>query len=123
MLLNLQSNAIKFSPRGSKIIIQYSVYNKEGKSYVEIQVKDQGCGIKLEDQSKLFKLFGFLATTEEANTRGIGLGLVISKRIVNAFDGLIGFKSKYEEGSTFVFSMQLEKNLRIATLNREILTM
>ena len=49
---------------------------------IEITVKDTGIGIKKEDLSKLFKLFGFLDSTQELNTNGIGLGLHISKMIV-----------------------------------------
>ena len=49
---------------------------------IEIQVIDTGTGIKKEDQDNLFKLFGFLDTTKEINTKGIGLGLHISKKIV-----------------------------------------
>ena len=48
---------------------------------LEIQVIDSGIGIKKEDINKLFKLFGFLDTTKELNTKGIGLGLHISKKI------------------------------------------
>ena len=50
---------------------------------LEIQVEDTGIGIKEEDQKKLFKLFGFLDSTKELNTTGVGLGLHISKQIVN----------------------------------------
>lgn len=52
-------------------------------------------GIKRKDKKKLFKLFGFVQSTEDVNTRGIGLGLVISKKIAESFDGQIGFKSKW----------------------------
>ena len=48
---------------------------------LEIQVIDTGIGIKQEDIDKLFKVFGFLDTTKEINTKGIGLGLHISKMI------------------------------------------
>ena len=48
---------------------------------LEIQVIDTGIGIKKEDQGKLFKLFGFLDSSQELNTKGIGLGLHISKMI------------------------------------------
>ena len=50
---------------------------------IEVQVVDTGIGIKDEDQKKLFKLFGFIDSTKELNTSGIGLGLHISKQIVN----------------------------------------
>jgi signal transduction histidine kinase len=52
-------------------------------------------GIKRVDKSKLFKLFGFVQSTQEVNTRGIGLGLVISKKITEKFNGSIGFRSKW----------------------------
>jgi signal transduction histidine kinase len=51
---------------------------KANNGMIEFIVKDTGVGIKKEDQSKLFKLFGFLDTTKEMNTNGIGLGLHIS---------------------------------------------
>ena len=50
---------------------------------IEIEIKDTGIGIKPEDQTKLFKLFGFLDTTKELNTKGIGLGLHICKLIAH----------------------------------------
>jgi len=56
----LQSNAIKFSEEGGEIDILYTMYRQEGKSYLEVQVKDIGYGIKDEDKPKLFKLFGFV---------------------------------------------------------------
>lgn len=49
---------------------------------LQISVKDSGIGIKEEDQDKLFKMFGFLDSTKELNTKGIGLGLHISKMMV-----------------------------------------
>ena len=48
---------------------------------LEVQVEDTGVRISEEDQKKLFKLYGFLETTKEINTRGIGIGLHISKMI------------------------------------------
>ena len=70
---------------------------------------DNGMGIKLEDQKKLFKLYGFLETSKEVNSEGIGLGLYISKKITNKFGGNIDVKSKPGEGSTFTFSFMLDK--------------
>jgi signal transduction histidine kinase len=60
-------------------------------------VKDTGIGIKSEDQDKLFLLFGSIKSEEKnLNTKGIGLGLVISKLIVEKFNGYIDFISKYK---------------------------
>lgn len=77
-------------------------------------------GIKRKDKDKLFKLFGFVQSTDDVNTRGIGLGLVISKKIAECFEGQIGFKSKWQKGSTFGFSFQLNNTLDMEYLNSEI---
>lgn len=87
IILNIQSNALKFTECGGSVTVYYSFYKKGGNSFIEIQVKDDGMGIKRKDKAKLFKLFGFVQTTEEVNTRGIGLGLVISKKITEHFNG------------------------------------
>lgn len=60
---------------------------QEQEEFVKISVKDTGIGISQEDQTKLFKLFGFLKSSEKKNTKGIGLGLYISSRIVESFQG------------------------------------
>ena len=58
---------------------------KSALKYLEEQVKDTGIGIKEEDIPKLFKLFGFLESSKQINKKGIGLGLHITKQIVNMF--------------------------------------
>lgn len=60
---------------------------------IEVTVQDSGVGIKEEDLSKLFKLFGFLDETKELNTGGVGFGLHICKMIVQQFGGDIICKS------------------------------
>lgn len=80
MLLNLFSNAIKFTDRGGSI--QIEAVNEPGQM-IKLYVRDSGIGIKKEDQSKLFKMFGSIKDSKRKfNTQGIGLGLVISKMIV-----------------------------------------
>ena len=58
--MNVQSNALKFTENNGSVTIYYTLYKSKGKSYVEVQVKDTGLGIKRKDKSKLFKLFGFV---------------------------------------------------------------
>ena len=86
VLLNFQSNAIKFTDRGSVTIKPILIKNEE-EEYLEVHVIDTGCGIKPEDQNKLFKLFGYIQNSEQVNQHGIGLGLTITKKIVEQFGG------------------------------------
>ena len=75
---------------------------------LEISVTDNGTGIKENDMKKLFQLYGFIKTTQEVNTRGIGLGLHICRKIVRQLGGEITCKSEWRKGSTFVFIVALQ---------------
>ena len=81
---------------------------KNRRKMLEVQVRDTGVGISHQDQKKLFKLYGFLETTKEINTKGIGLGLHISKMIAQQFDGSIICISELGKGSNFVFLFALD---------------
>ena len=63
VLLNLQSNALKFTLTGSVIIVVKILENENEEQFLKISVKDTGVGIPYKDQDKLFKLFGFVKTT------------------------------------------------------------
>jgi signal transduction histidine kinase len=76
VLLCLQSNALKFTKDGE---VEITVDVEDG--YLNISVRDTGIGISKENQSKLFKLFGFLKDSQQMNKNGIGLGLVISRQL------------------------------------------
>ena len=76
---------------------------------MRIQVIDTGVGISEENQEKLFKLFGFLTDTQSMNTKGVGLGLAISSKIIQQFGGKIKVVSEPGKGSNFSFWFQLEK--------------
>ena len=78
--------------------------------FIKLSVIDTGIGIPKEQQAKLFKLFGFIQSSAQMNTNGIGLGLVISDQIVSKFDGMISFDSKFGEGSVFSFTFKLSKD-------------
>ena len=79
------SNAVKFTDRHGKISIMVN-YNDENE--LEVSVEDNGLGIKEQDQGRIFQMFGTIKS-EKVNTGGIGLGLVISKMIVEKFEGSI----------------------------------
>ena len=122
-LLNFQSNAIKFTPkRTGTILIRCTKDPFTGHNgSVRIEVIDNGVGISEQDQSKLFRLFGYLDSTKEMNSNGIGLGLYITKMIVEQFGGNVGVDSAIGRGSTFHMQFELadqENDLRVErTLN------
>ena len=100
--MNLLSNAIKFTDRDGEITI---IVENCPDQFLRLSVVDNGIGIKNKDKDKLFKLFGSIKDEKKKiNTNGIGLGLVISKLIVNKFGGYIDFISKYKRGSTFFYT-------------------
>jgi len=107
VLLNLQSNALKFTQKGG-VRIEVCISEKGERKYLQIDIIDSGVGIPYQDQDKLFKLFGFVKTTQSLNINGIGLGLVISRKIVKEFNGEIDFTSvphpEPMHGSRFTFS-------------------
>lgn len=70
---------------------------------------DSGIGIDKKDHDKLFKLFGFVSDSKQMNTKGIGLGLVIAKLIVEQFNGEITFESEKDKGSNFTFTFKLDE--------------
>jgi signal transduction histidine kinase len=106
VLLNLLSNAIKFTDRNGKIQV---IVEKLENGFIRLSVVDNGKGIKVKNQDKLFKLFcSFKDENKKINTNGIGLGLVISKLIVNKFNGYIDFVSKYKKGSTFFYTFEIQ---------------
>jgi len=78
-----------------------------------VSITDTGVGISDSQRVKLFKLFGCIQNVEHENNAGIGLGLVISEKIVKAFDGMIGMRSKKNVGSQFSFSILLRDQNKV----------
>ncbi|MEN7546933.1 ATP-binding protein [Rapidithrix thailandica] len=94
---NLLSNAIKFSPYGKNIYLR--IFHQSSKIIVEI--KDEGPGIKPEEQKYLFKKFQKLSAQPTGGEQSIGLGLSIVKKYVKAMQGEVTCHSKEGEGATF----------------------
>lgn len=110
VLNNLISNAIKFTDVG-QVRIEVLEEPKEGASGVNLSVlvKDTGIGIPNEKQSELFKSFSQVDDTYTRQHGGTGLGLVISKQLIELMGGSIIFSSQYGVGSTFGFVIPLEQ--------------
>ncbi len=101
VLTNLYSNAIKYTPDGGHITLRLEERTGE---YV-ISVQDSGIGISGESQSFLFQRYRRVKSDKTRHILGTGLGLLISKEIVEAHGGRIGVESKPEQGSTFFFTI------------------
>ncbi len=105
VISNLISNAIKYSPQGKVILVSCNA----DQEHVEVQIKDEGMGIKTEDQAKLFQRFYRIATSHRENISGFGIGLYLSKEIVERHEGKIWVESEAAKGSTFSFSLPAQK--------------
>lgn len=105
---NLLSNALKFSNPGGKVLV--TIEDKEDR--VIINVTDNGCGIKEEDQSKLLHVDTHYTTFGTKNEEGSGLGLLLCQDFVHKNGGELWFTSKVGEGSTFSFYIP-KRSLRV----------
>jgi PAS domain S-box-containing protein len=98
VLYNYLSNAIKFSPPGAEIAVRAQ---PEGVGSFRLEVEDHGIGIRSEDLDKLFVTFQQLDSGTAKRHAGSGLGLALTRRLVEAQGGEVGVKSTYGSGSVF----------------------
>ena len=99
---NLITNAIKFTPKGGFI----DIYLEEDGEYVIINVKDSGVGISADRLKKIFNAKSKISTPGTENEHGTGLGLIISKELIEKLGGKIWVISEPNKGSTFSFSIK-----------------
>ncbi len=112
VLLNLLGNAIKFTPENGHIqIALYEEDSPKGADYVRVhlQVTDNGIGMTPEFQAKIFESFVREDNARVRRTEGSGLGMAITKYIVDAMGGTIEVQSELGKGSTFFVTLDLER--------------
>jgi PAS domain S-box-containing protein len=98
VLYNYLSNAIKFSDEGGRVVIRLRPLDDE---WFRIEVEDEGIGINPEDEHRLFIEFQQLDASAAKKFAGSGLGLALTKRLVEAQGGTVGVRSVFGSGSTF----------------------
>lgn len=106
ILTNLISNANKYSPEGASIRVQ--ALRKDGS--IQIKVEDNGHGMTPEDQEKLFSKFFRSADEKVREAPGTGLGMSITRNLVELQGGKIWFESEFRKGTTFYFTVPVYKD-------------
>jgi len=103
VLINLLSNAVKFSPSGSRVLVRLTATGDA----IRVDVRDEGPGIAPGDHETIFERFRQVSDTLTGRPRGTGLGLPISRRIVEHFGGRLWVESELGRGATFSFVLPL----------------
>ncbi|MCM1120911.1 MAG: ATP-binding protein [bacterium] len=106
ILINLLNNAVKFTQKGYvKITVGGKAGPAEHQEQLVFTIEDTGCGIRKEDQQRIFDNFTQVDARRNRSVEGTGLGLSITKHIVALMDGSIEMESVYNEGTTFTVTI------------------
>ncbi len=103
LVYNLLENAEKYSPSPAKIIVSL----KKSNNYIELSFSDNGCGIELNERSKVFDKFYRVGNEETRRTKGTGLGLYIVKKVTAMHKGNIEIKSNNPTGTIFIIRLPI----------------
>ena len=117
VLVNLVGNAIKFTDQGGVKLRVQCLKSVAGRARLRFEVQDTGTGISTEDIARLFQPFTQVDSSGARRRGGAGLGLAISKRIVELMGGTIGVTSVPGQGSIFWFELDLEVAQSLPTLH------
>jgi len=107
IIMNLTSNALKFTRNGKVTIAIHQRSVKNGLHEIEFKISDTGVGISPQDQEKIFEMFVQVSRTDE-DYQGTGLGLAIVKKLISLFNSTIHLESKLNVGTTFTFAIGFE---------------
>jgi two-component system sensor histidine kinase BarA len=114
VLINLVSNAVKFTSAGSVVVRLMREDERSGQIILGFSVSDTGIGLSDQDQRRLFRAFSQVDTPGSRGFGGTGLGLVISKKLVERMHGRISLQSEQGKGTTVTFTIRCEKSEQVA---------
>lgn len=112
ILLNLISNAVKFTETGSITLSIKTLNSTKESSFIQFEVKDTGIGIKKDRLDTLFQNYSQTDSDTSRKYGGTGLGLSIVKRLTSMMDGSIWAESEYGRGTSFFINIRLQKDRR-----------
>ncbi|MEW6445594.1 MAG: response regulator [Pseudomonadota bacterium] len=112
VITNLASNAIKFTERGEVIVHARAENEDEQTIWVRFEVRDSGIGISSEARARIFEAFGQADSSTTRKFGGTGLGLTLSRRLVELMGGVLDLDSTPGRGSTFWFTLPMPKTRR-----------
>ena len=105
VIINIVDNAVKYTPSGGEIVIS----TKKEKSFVHVQIADNGKGIPDEDKPHIFEMFYTANSKITDSKRSLGLGLALCKSIINAHGGRIMVYDNKPKGTIFDFTIPAEE--------------
>ncbi len=105
---NLLSNALKYTIKGSVCLRINEIVISQKESHIIIEVEDTGIGIQEKDYIKIFNTFEQIDQAQHFNYKGSGLGLALTKQIIELLHGTITFQSTYQKGTTFIVSLPMQ---------------
>lgn len=108
IIVNLLSNAFKFTKANGQIHFTVRLIQRANKEYLSLQIDDTGIGIKEEDMPHIFNRFFRIAQNEGKIVEGTGIGLTLVKELVTLLNGKISVNSEYQVGSSFLVEIPVE---------------
>ncbi len=114
IISNVLSNAVKFTPSGGKIIVHLNKIQKKKKELLVLKIKDTGIGISRENIPRIFDRFYQAGNALSHKSGGTGIGLALTKELVELMDGAIGVQSAQGKGSEFRIEIPITTNAAVA---------
>ena len=120
IIYNLLSNAIKFTPTGGQVVLHSRREKDQGQEFLYIKIKDTGIGIPETDLPNIFDRFYQVDNTHSRAGEGTGIGLALTKELVQLMNGNIKVTSQTNEGTTFSIQIPITRNAEYTTHENKI---